>query len=145
MQGQPVTLCLACSGVRYLPILKDDRIYWNCQPIACILTKTQDQPDHAASLLRVTYEAKAVTTSLAGAKANGIEPGMFIRQPLPGLKITISNGFIWSLAISMSNRWPRLCPDSTPAHITTCWKPRVRPHHRAPPGHLDHPPSGNRV
>jgi xanthine dehydrogenase YagR molybdenum-binding subunit len=69
-------------GPADLPILQDDRIHWNGQPIACVLAGTQEQADHAASLLRVTYAAEPSTTSLAGAKANGIEPGLFMGQPL---------------------------------------------------------------
>lgn len=69
-------------GPADLPILQDDRIHWNGQPIACILAATQEQADHAASLLDVTYAAEPSTTSLAGAKANGLEPGLFMGQPL---------------------------------------------------------------
>jgi xanthine dehydrogenase YagR molybdenum-binding subunit len=69
-------------GPADLPILQDDRIHWNGQPIACVLAETQDQADHAASLLRFTYDEEPSTTSLAGAKADGIEQGLFMGQPL---------------------------------------------------------------
>lgn len=69
-------------GPADLPILQDDRIHWNGQPIACILAETQEQADHAASLLHVTYAVEPSTTTLAGAKAHGIEQGMFMGQPL---------------------------------------------------------------
>jgi len=69
-------------GPADLPILQDDRIHWNGQPIACVLAETQEQADHAASLLGFTYDAEPSTTSLAGAKVNGIEPGLFMGQPL---------------------------------------------------------------
>ncbi len=69
-------------GPADLPILQDDRIHWNGQPIACVLAETQEQADHAASLLSFTYDAEPSTTSLAGAKANGIEQGLFMGQPL---------------------------------------------------------------
>ena len=36
-----------------LPIMQDDRIHWNGQPIAVVLAETQEQADHAASLVRV--------------------------------------------------------------------------------------------
>ncbi len=69
-------------GPADLPILQDDQIHWNGQPIACVLAETQEQADHAASLLSFTYDAEPSTTSLAGAKANGIEQGLFMGQPL---------------------------------------------------------------
>ncbi|MDR6126543.1 xanthine dehydrogenase YagR molybdenum-binding subunit [Sphingomonas sp. SORGH_AS802] len=69
-------------GPADLPILQDDRIHWNGQPVACVLAETQEQADHAAALLAITYEAEPSTTDLAGAKANGIEPGLFMGQPL---------------------------------------------------------------
>ena len=69
-------------GQADLPILQDDRIHWNGQPVACVLAETQEQADHAASLLEVTYAAEPSTTSLAAAKADGIEQGLFMGQPL---------------------------------------------------------------
>ena len=69
-------------GPADLPILQDDRIHWNGQPIACVLAETQHQADHAASLLRFIYDEEPSTTSLDGAKANGIEQGLFMGQPL---------------------------------------------------------------
>ena len=65
-----------------LPIFHDDRVHWNGQPIACVLAETQEQAYHAASLLHVTYEKDESTTTLVGAKANGVEPGMYMGQLL---------------------------------------------------------------
>jgi xanthine dehydrogenase YagR molybdenum-binding subunit len=69
-------------GPADLPIFQDDRIHWNGQPIACVLAETQEQADHAAALLDVTYAAEPSTTALADAKAKGLEQGLFMGQPL---------------------------------------------------------------
>ena len=37
-----------------LPIMQDDRLHWNGQPIAVVLAETQEQADYAASLIVVT-------------------------------------------------------------------------------------------
>ena len=70
------------AGGDNLPILQDDRIHWNGQPIALVLAETQEQADHAASLIRVSYEAEAAITSFAAAKAKGTTPGTFQGEPL---------------------------------------------------------------
>ena len=36
-----------------LPVMQDDQIHWNGQPIALVLAETHEQADHAASLIRV--------------------------------------------------------------------------------------------
>jgi len=69
-------------GPADLPVLQDDRVHWNGQPIACVLAETQEQADHAATLLQFRYDAEASTTSLADAKARGIEQGLFMGRPL---------------------------------------------------------------
>ena len=69
-------------GPADLPILQNDRIHWNGQPIAVVLAETQEQADHAASLLTFTYDADPSTTTLSGAKADGIAQGLFMGQPL---------------------------------------------------------------
>ena len=69
-------------GASDLPIMQDDAIHWNGQPIALVLAETQEQADHAKSLIRATYTSEAAITSFAAAKAAGVKPGMFMGQPL---------------------------------------------------------------
>ena len=70
------------AGPSDLPIMQDDRIHWNGQPVALVLAETQEQADHAKSLIRVTYAAEPATTSFAEAKAEGLQPSLFMGQVL---------------------------------------------------------------
>jgi xanthine dehydrogenase YagR molybdenum-binding subunit len=65
-----------------LPIMQDDRIHWNGQPIALVLAETQEQADHAQSLIRATYEAEPAITDFGRAKALPLQPGVFVGEPL---------------------------------------------------------------
>jgi xanthine dehydrogenase YagR molybdenum-binding subunit len=69
-------------GGNDLPVMQDDRIHWNGQPIAVVLGETQEQADHATSLIRATYEAETAMTGFAAAKAAGLKLGNFQGQPL---------------------------------------------------------------
>jgi xanthine dehydrogenase YagR molybdenum-binding subunit len=82
---QPMPLFLTgekAAGGDNLPIMQDDRVHWNGQPLAVVLAETQEQADHAKSLIRVTYEAEPAITAFSEAKAKGTEPGLFMGQPL---------------------------------------------------------------
>ena len=70
------------AGGDDLPVMQDGRIHWNGQPIALVLAETQEQADHAQSLIRVRYEVELGVTSLEQARAKGIEPGQFLGEPL---------------------------------------------------------------
>ena len=70
------------AGGDSVPVMQDDRIHWNGQPVALVLAETQEQADHAQSLIRVTYAAEAGITSMEAAKAQGTEPGLFMGEPL---------------------------------------------------------------
>ncbi|HEY1700047.1 MAG TPA: xanthine dehydrogenase family protein molybdopterin-binding subunit [Trebonia sp.] len=65
-----------------LTVMQDDRVHWNGQPVAIVLAGTQEQADHAASLIRVTYEAGPAVTGFEDAKARGTEIGAFAGNPL---------------------------------------------------------------
>ena len=69
-------------GGNDLPIMQDAAIHWNGQPIAVVLAATQEQADHAMSLIAATYEAEPSVTSFAVARAKGTEPGSFQGEPL---------------------------------------------------------------
>lgn len=71
------------AGGDDLPVMQDEQIHWNGQPVALVLAETQEQADHAQSLIEVTYEAQSdAVTSFAAAKAKGSEPGVFQGEPL---------------------------------------------------------------
>ena len=69
------------AGGSNLPVMQDDSIHWNGEPIAIVLAETQEQADHATSLIRATYEAEPAVTSVAAAKAAGTETGAFQGEP----------------------------------------------------------------
>lgn len=70
------------AGPSDLPVLQDDRVHWNGQPIAAVVAETQEQADHAASLIQATYEEAPSTTAFVDAKAAGVQPALFMGQPL---------------------------------------------------------------
>ncbi|TCM14390.1 xanthine dehydrogenase YagR molybdenum-binding subunit [Novosphingobium sp. PhB165] len=79
----PVFMSAAkAAGGDDLPVMQDDRVHWNGQPIAVVLAETQEQADHAASLVRATYAQEPPITSFAQAMAQGTAPGLFMGQPL---------------------------------------------------------------
>ena len=65
-----------------LAVMQDDRLHWNGQPVALVLAETQEQADHAASLIRATYHAEPPVTSLEEGVARGLEPARFQGQLL---------------------------------------------------------------
>lgn len=70
------------AGPADIPIMQDGRIHWNGQPIAVVLAETQEQADHAVSLIAVTYDVEPSTTAFADARAKGAEQAAFMGQPL---------------------------------------------------------------
>ena len=69
------------AGGDDLPVMQDDRIHWNGQPIAVVLAGTQEEADHARSLIRATYEVEESATSFEEARAHA-RPSSFGGAPL---------------------------------------------------------------
>jgi len=69
------------AGASDLPVMQDDEIHWNGQAVALVLADTQEQADHAASLVRVTYEALPSVTSFAEARAKAHPPETILGEP----------------------------------------------------------------
>jgi len=64
-----------------LPVMQDDRVNWNGQPIAIVLAQTQEQADHAQSLIVAHYDAEPAATVFDVAKRD-THPGTFQGKPL---------------------------------------------------------------
>lgn len=56
------------AGNNILPVMQDAEIRWNGQPVAVVLAETQEQADHAASLINVGYARQPARTEFEGAK-----------------------------------------------------------------------------
>ncbi len=69
------------AGGDDLPVMQDDRIHWNGQPIALVLAETQEQADNAGSLIQATYEIEEATTAFEQAKLLA-RPASFGGEPL---------------------------------------------------------------
>jgi len=107
-----------------LPILQDDRIDWNGQPIAVVLGETQEEADYAASLIHATYTAAPSITDFAEAKAKGVEQGQFFGQPLK-LEIGDAEAALAAAAVKVDENYstPRHNHNAIEPHaVTVFWK-----------------------
>ncbi|CAN5368740.1 hypothetical protein BH10PSE12_BH10PSE12_28240 [soil metagenome] len=64
-----------------LPILQDDSIHWNGETVAVVLAETQEQADHAAGLVVVSYAPEVAVTDFAAARAKARDPGSIMGEP----------------------------------------------------------------
>src|SRR5271156_6563825 len=88
------------AGPDELPVMQDDRVHWNGQPVALVLAETQEQADHAQSLIRARYAVEPGVTSMEDARAKGAEPGQFMGEPLK-LKIKDAESLLASAPVKV--------------------------------------------
>jgi xanthine dehydrogenase YagR molybdenum-binding subunit len=82
MKPMPLFLTAGkAGGGDDLSILQDAEIHYNGQPIALVLAETLEQAEHAAWLIRATYETSAAVLSMDAGKAKGTEPGVMFGHP----------------------------------------------------------------
>ena len=65
-----------------LPVMQDDRIRWNGQPIALVLAETPEQAQYAASLIGARYDEEPSVTSVAEARRRARRPEPSFGDPL---------------------------------------------------------------
>ncbi|MCC2976057.1 xanthine dehydrogenase family protein molybdopterin-binding subunit [Sphingomonas sp. PL-96] len=69
------------TGNSSLPILQDDQVHYNGQLVAAVVAETQEQADHAASLIAIDYEAAPAETRFEEAKAGArVIPSLLIER-----------------------------------------------------------------
>jgi xanthine dehydrogenase YagR molybdenum-binding subunit len=76
-QSQP-----KAAGPDSLSVMQDNQIHWNGQATAVVLAQTQEQADHAKSLIQVTYASEPAMTEFARAKEHHTEVAQFQGQEL---------------------------------------------------------------
>jgi xanthine dehydrogenase YagR molybdenum-binding subunit len=64
-----------------LPVMQDASIHWNGEIAAVVVAESQEQADHAARLVRVTYDASPAALLFDREKANAKEPANILGEP----------------------------------------------------------------
>jgi xanthine dehydrogenase YagR molybdenum-binding subunit len=71
---------LKAAGNNILPIMQDAEIRWNGQTVALVLAETQEQANHAASLISVRYAQASARTRFEDAKADATTPDSLMME-----------------------------------------------------------------
>jgi xanthine dehydrogenase YagR molybdenum-binding subunit len=111
------------AGPSNLTVMQDDRIHWNGQPVAVVLAETQEQADHAKSLIRITYDIEPAVTSFEAAKA-GAHPPESILGEAPTLEIGDAEAALVDAEFSVDNLYqtPRHNHNAIELHaVTVAW------------------------
>lgn len=61
-------------GGSNLPILQDDTVHYDGEPVAVVVADTLERAEHAASLVRVAYDLEAPAVSFDALKADAVAP-----------------------------------------------------------------------
>ncbi len=106
-----------------LPYLQDDAVRWDGQPVAVVVAETLEEAEHAASLVRVEYEAAAQpAVSVAAEKPSAIVPENVLGEPA---EITIGDAeeALARAAFKVDNtyRTPRYNHHAIEPHATVAW------------------------
>ncbi|MDR7275772.1 xanthine dehydrogenase family protein molybdopterin-binding subunit [Catenuloplanes atrovinosus] len=69
---------LFAPGNSGLPIMQDPEVRYNGQVVAAVLAETQEQADHAATLIEIDYAARPAATRFEEAKADARTPASIL-------------------------------------------------------------------
>ncbi|WP_197703810.1 xanthine dehydrogenase family protein molybdopterin-binding subunit [Variibacter gotjawalensis] len=106
------------------PVMQDASVRWNGEPIAVVLAETQEQADHAATLIDATYAQDVALTSLAEAIARGTSPGQFMGGPLHNESGDAATDFAQSpVGVDLTFTTPRHNHNAIELHgVTAAWE-----------------------
>jgi len=107
-----------------LPVMQDATIHWNGEPVAVVVAETQEQADHAASLVRVTWQPEQAATSFEEMKPQAKSPGDVVREPAK-VKIGDAEAALAQAAfrVDRTYRTPRHNHCAIEPHaVTVAWK-----------------------
>ncbi len=69
------------AGSSSLAVMQDDSVHWNGEAVAVVLAETQEQADHAKSLVSVSYASEPSITSFDEAMAHWRHPDSVMGEP----------------------------------------------------------------
>jgi len=83
-----------------LPVMQDDVIRWNGQPVAVVIARTLEEAEFAATLVAVNYASEPARVSFDEHKADAIVPGDVIGEP-PEVRVGDAETALAAAAVSV--------------------------------------------
>jgi xanthine dehydrogenase YagR molybdenum-binding subunit len=123
MQPPPLFLTAPkAAGGSSLPVMQDDTIHWNGEPVAVVLAETAEQADHAASLIEVDYESSTPRT-FEEAREHPRTPDSLVGQPVEVLVGDAEAALIDAPhSVDLTYRTPRHNHNAIEPHaVTLAW------------------------
>ncbi|MCQ8239604.1 xanthine dehydrogenase family protein molybdopterin-binding subunit [Rhizosaccharibacter radicis] len=110
------------AGASDLPIMQDDSIHWNGEAVAVVLAHTQEQAEHAAALVRATYEEAPATLDFEAAKRRSRHPDSVMGEK-PVLEQGDAERALADAPVSVDLifRTPRHSHAAIEPHAVTAW------------------------
>jgi len=112
------------AGPTDLPVMQDDSIHWNGQPVAVVLAGTQEEADEAAALVDVRYETLPAVTVFADARTRAHPPESILGEP-PVVEIGDAEAALAGAAwrVDRTYRTPRHNHNAIELHaVTVMWE-----------------------
>jgi xanthine dehydrogenase YagR molybdenum-binding subunit len=112
------------SGPSDLPIMQDDTIHWNGETVAVVLAETQEQADHAKSLIRATYAIEPAMVRFDDAKGHARFPDSVLGEPSQIEKGDAESALAAApFQVDLTFRTPRYNHNAIELHaVTLFWK-----------------------
>jgi xanthine dehydrogenase YagR molybdenum-binding subunit len=110
------------AGASNLPVMQDASIHWNGEPVAIVLAETQEQADHAKSLIFVAYEAEAASLSFQAAATQSHQPENVLGEPAM-IQVGDAEAALSGAAFKVDNIYhtPRHSHAAIEPHAATVW------------------------
>ena len=110
------------AGASSLPIMQDDQIHWNGEAVALVLAETQEQADHAASLVHVDYEERPASLRFEVAAEDAHYPKDVLGEP-PAITIGDAEAALAASAhqVDLIFHTPRHSHAAIEPHAATIW------------------------
>ena len=110
------------AGASSLPVMQDAEIHWNGEPVAIVLAETQEQADHAKSLITVAYQAEPARLSFAEAATRSRQPPNVMGEPAM-MEVGDAEAALAGAAfkVDLTFRTPRHSHAAIEPHAATVW------------------------
>jgi len=110
------------AGASSLPVMQDTSIHWNGEPVAVVLAETQEQADHAKSLIQVEYAAERASLSFEQAAMHSHQPENVLGEPAM-IQVGDAEAALAGAAFKVDRRFrtPRHSHAAIEPHAATVW------------------------
>jgi CO/xanthine dehydrogenase Mo-binding subunit len=117
MKAAPHLVTMKSAALTFAPIMRDDLVRWNGEPVAVVVADSRERAEHAATFVDVAYEESRARLDYEELRSSAVHPPHVMMEPATATATSRSRTPTWWSTRATARHDSRMARRRPPHHV----------------------------